>query len=135
LQNTENQEEGRPTKRVDTPFLLRIRNKIPMEGVTETKFGAKTKGWTIQRLPHPEIHPIISHQTQTLLHRPAWFCWKDPDIAVSCEAMPLPGKYRSGCSQSSIGWNTRPPMEELEKVPKELKESATLYGTTIWTNQ
>ena len=29
------------------------------EGVTETKFGAKTKGWTIQRLPHPGIHPII----------------------------------------------------------------------------
>ena len=24
-----------------------IGNKIPMEGVTETKFGAKTKGWTI----------------------------------------------------------------------------------------
>jgi hypothetical protein len=39
-----------------------------MEGVTETKFGAKMKGWTIQRLPHPGIHPIISHQTQTLLH-------------------------------------------------------------------
>jgi hypothetical protein len=32
---------------VDTSFLLRIGNKIPMEGVTETKFGAKTKGWTI----------------------------------------------------------------------------------------
>jgi hypothetical protein len=29
---------------VDTSFLLRIRNKIPMEGVTEIKFGAKTKG-------------------------------------------------------------------------------------------
>jgi hypothetical protein len=28
--------------------------------------------------------------------------------------------------QSSIGWNTGPPMEELEKVPKELKGSATL---------
>jgi hypothetical protein len=28
----------------DTSFLLRIGNKIPMEGVTETKFGAKTKG-------------------------------------------------------------------------------------------
>jgi hypothetical protein len=41
------------------------------------------KGWTIQRLPHPRIHPIISHQTQTLLHMPARFCWKDPDIAVS----------------------------------------------------
>ena len=29
-----------------------------------------------------------------------------PDIAVSCEAMPVPGKCRSGCSQSSIAWNT-----------------------------
>jgi hypothetical protein len=26
--------------------------KIPMEGVTETKFRAETKGKTIQRLPH-----------------------------------------------------------------------------------
>ena len=30
------------------------------------------------------------------------------------------GKYRSRCSQSAIGWNTGPPMEELEKVTKEL---------------
>jgi hypothetical protein len=51
---------------------------------------------------------------------------KGPCIAVSCEAMPGPGKYRSGCSQSAIGWNSGPPMEELEKVPKELKGSATL---------
>ena len=26
---------------------LRIENKTPMEGVTETQFGAETKGWTI----------------------------------------------------------------------------------------
>jgi hypothetical protein len=45
-----------------------------MEGVIETKFGAKMKGWTIQRLPHLGIHSIISHQTQTLLHMPARFC-------------------------------------------------------------
>jgi hypothetical protein len=32
-----------------------------MEGVAETKFGAKMKGWTLQRLPHPGVHPIISH--------------------------------------------------------------------------
>ena len=32
---------------VDTLPLLRIGNKTPMEGVTETKFGADTKGWTI----------------------------------------------------------------------------------------
>jgi hypothetical protein len=25
-----------------------------------------------------------------------------------------------------IGWNTGPPVEELEKVPKEMKGSATL---------
>jgi hypothetical protein len=38
----------------------------------------------------------------------------------------MPGKYRSGCSQSSIGWNTGPLMKELEKISKELKWSATL---------
>jgi hypothetical protein len=59
---------------VDTLFLPRIGNKISMEGVAETKFGAKMKGWTFQRLPHPGVHPIISHQTQTLLHTPARFC-------------------------------------------------------------
>jgi hypothetical protein len=32
---------------VDTVPLLRIGNKTPMEGITETKFGAVTKGWTI----------------------------------------------------------------------------------------
>jgi hypothetical protein len=48
---------------VDTAFPLRIGNNIPMKGVTETKFGAKNKRWTIQRLPHLGIHPINSHQT------------------------------------------------------------------------
>jgi hypothetical protein len=32
---------------VDTLSLLIIGNKTPMEGVTETKFGAEMKGWTI----------------------------------------------------------------------------------------
>jgi hypothetical protein len=32
---------------VDTLLLLRIGNKTSMEGVTETKFGAETKGWII----------------------------------------------------------------------------------------
>jgi hypothetical protein len=31
-------------QRVDTSSLLRIGNKIPMKGVTETKFRAKMKG-------------------------------------------------------------------------------------------
>jgi hypothetical protein len=29
---------------MDTSFLPRIKNKISMEGVAETKFGAKMKG-------------------------------------------------------------------------------------------
>jgi hypothetical protein len=40
--------------------------------------------------------------------------------------MPVPGKYRSGFSQSAIGWNTGLLMKELEKITKELKGSATL---------
>jgi hypothetical protein len=39
----------------------------------------------------------------------------------------VPGKYRSGCSQSAIGWITGPPVEELEKVSKEQKGSTILY--------
>jgi hypothetical protein len=38
----------------------------------------------------------------------------------------LLSKHISRCSQSAIGWSTGPPMEELEKVSKELKKSATL---------
>jgi hypothetical protein len=72
------------------------------------------------------IHEKISLQTLTPLHTLARFYGKDPDIAVSCETMPGPSKHRSGCSQSAIGWNTGPPMEKLEKVPKELNGSATL---------
>jgi hypothetical protein len=48
---------------VDTLFLLRMGNKIPMERVTEIKFEAEMKERTIQRLPHPGIHPIYNHQT------------------------------------------------------------------------
>jgi hypothetical protein len=50
----------------------------------------------------------------------------DHGIAVLYEVMPVPGKYTSGCSQSSIRWNTGLPMEKLEKTPKDLKESAIL---------
>jgi hypothetical protein len=52
---------------VDTLLLLKRENKIPREGVTETKCGSETEGKAIQRLPHLGIHPINSHQTQTLL--------------------------------------------------------------------
>ena len=82
-------------------------------------------------MDHPETIPkgYPSHNqppnTETTAHA-IKILLKGPDKAVWCEAMPMPGKYRSGCSQSSIGWNTGPPMEELEKILKELKGSATL---------
>jgi hypothetical protein len=66
--------KNKEDKSVDTSSLFRIGNKISMEVITETTFGAETKGWTIQRLPHPGNHPIIGHQTQTLLHMPGRFC-------------------------------------------------------------
>ena len=59
---------------VDTLILLRRGNKIPMEGVTETKFGAETEGTTIQRLPHLGIHPTNNNQTQTLWQMPTRAC-------------------------------------------------------------
>jgi hypothetical protein len=59
---------------VDTLILLRRENKIPMEGVTETKCEAETEGMTIQRLPHLGIHLINSHQNQTLLWMPTRAC-------------------------------------------------------------
>jgi hypothetical protein len=67
---------------VDTSLFLRRENKIPMEGVTETKFGAETEGRTIQRLPHLGIQPIYHHQTWTLLHMPERFCYQNSDIAL-----------------------------------------------------
>jgi hypothetical protein len=39
---------------------------------------------------------------------------------------PSTTKEMNKCSQSANGWITGLPMEELEKVPKELKGSATL---------
>jgi hypothetical protein len=52
---------------VDASFLLRRGNRIFREANTETKCGAETQGKAIQLLPHLGIHPVHSHQTQTLL--------------------------------------------------------------------
>jgi hypothetical protein len=66
--------EKKEDQSVDISLFLRMGNKIPMKGVTETKFRAETEGRTIQRLPHLGMHPIYNHQTQTLLHMPERFC-------------------------------------------------------------
>jgi hypothetical protein len=48
-------------------------------------------------------------------------CQQETDIAVSSDDLPVPDKYRDGCSQASIGLSIGSPMEELENGPKELK--------------
>ena len=77
-------------------------------------------------LVKPGMNCSQSYSDYSLRIYTARFYQKDPDVAVSCETMPGPSKHRSGCSQSVSGWITGLPMEELEKVPKELKGSATL---------
>ena len=47
------------------------------------------------------------------------------DIAVSCEDLPVPDKYRSGYSQPSIELITESPITEAEKGVKEMKGFAT----------
>jgi hypothetical protein len=69
---------------VGTSFLLRKGNKIPMKGVTETKFGTKTKVWSMDysettpprdpsqnQPPNPDT---IAYATKILLKRPCYSC-------------------------------------------------------------
>ena len=66
---------------VNTSFLLKMWNKIPMKGVSETKFGANMKGWTIQRLPtrdpshnQPPNPDTIAYARKILLKGPCYSC-------------------------------------------------------------
>jgi hypothetical protein len=82
-------------------------------------------GMAIQRLPHLGIHPMCSHQNQTLLLMPRRACWQEPQIAVLWEVVPEPDQYRCGCSQPAIRQSTGTLIEELGKGLKELKGLAT----------
>ena len=58
----------------DTSGLFRRVNKILTGENVETNCGAETEEKTIQRLYLLGIHPIYSHQTQTLLWIPGRAC-------------------------------------------------------------
>jgi hypothetical protein len=64
------------------------------------------------------------------LHMPARFCWQGPEIALSCEVIPVPGKHRSGCSQSAIGWITGPPKEGARESTQGAEDWAISLATT-----
>jgi hypothetical protein len=59
---------------VDASVLFRRGNKILRGGYMETECRAETERKAIQKLPHLGIHPIYSHQTQTLLWMPTSAC-------------------------------------------------------------
>jgi hypothetical protein len=71
----ETQEERRPQS-VGTLSLLRIGNKTPMEGVTETKFGAEMKGYLETATPGNRFHnqppnaDTIAYTSKILLKGP-----------------------------------------------------------------
>ena len=67
---------------VDASVLLRRGNKILTRGNIETNCGAETEGKAIQRVPLMGIHPIYSHQIQTLLWMPGSACCWELDMAV-----------------------------------------------------
>jgi hypothetical protein len=52
---------------------------------------------------HVAVFLLMFFSTSLLHVSRKMFSNMDPEIAVSCEALPVPGKYRSGCSQSAIG--------------------------------
>jgi len=75
-----------------------------------------SRDWkAIHKLPHMDMNPIYSHQTQATLLMPRSACWQELDIAVFWEALPEPDNYRGGCLQPTIGLRTGSPIEELEK--------------------
>ena len=62
--------KNKEVQSVYASVLLRRGNKILRRTKTEKKCGPENEGKVIQRLFHLGIHPIYSHQTQTLLWMP-----------------------------------------------------------------
>ena len=121
---------------VDTSFLLRIANKIPMEGVKETKFRAEMKGWTIQRLPHLGIHPIISHQTQTLLHSASKILMKGPWYSCLIWGYASAWQIQKWMLTVIYKMEHRVPNGEARESTQGAEGVCNPIGrTTIWTNQ
>jgi hypothetical protein len=52
---------------VNTTFLIRRGNKIPMGADTESNCGTESERKSILRLPHLAMHPNYIYQPQTLL--------------------------------------------------------------------
>ena len=92
----------------------------------KAKCGAETKEKDIERLPHLWILPIkVTKSRQYCECQDGHADRKEPDIAVSCEALSNSDKYIGGCLQITIGLSMGSPMEVLKKGLEKLKVFAT----------
>jgi hypothetical protein len=78
-------------------------------------------------------YPIISLQTLTPLHTLERFCWKDPDIAVSCEAMRGLANTEVDAHSQLLDESQGPQWRESTQGAKGVCNP--IGGTTIWTIQ
>jgi hypothetical protein len=86
-----------------------IPNKIPTQFSTQLERAICKFIWN-KPPPNPDT---IADANKSLVTGASYSCFLD--------ALPVPGKYRSGCSQSSIGLSTGSPVQWREKGLKELK--------------
>jgi hypothetical protein len=73
----------------------------------------------ITGLPNPIIRQMPRH------------CWQEPDIAVSCKALPVPGNAHSHPLDGAQGpqWRSQRNTQGVEG------DRSPIGGTSIWTNQ
>jgi hypothetical protein len=88
------------------------------------------------RTKGPGIHPIISPQTLTPLHTLARCCWKNPDIAASCDAIAGAQQTHKWRLTVSYWMDHRAPNGGAGESTQGAKGICNpIGGTTIWTNQ
>ena len=61
-------------------------------------------------------------------------CWQQPDIAVSCEALSVPGKYINGCSHP-LDRAQDPQWRSKRNTQGAEGDWSPIGRTSIWTNQ
>jgi hypothetical protein len=79
---------------LDTLLLLRMGIRTPMEGVTETKFGAEMEGKTIQRLP--QLRPDKTAHLEEHIPNTGNSFWDSP--LSSCSGPTL----RPSCTSATL---------------------------------
>jgi hypothetical protein len=104
-------------------------------GNMETKCGAETEGKATQRLSHLGIHPIYSCQTRTQLWLSRSACWREPDMAVSWEALPESDKCRDGCSQPTFGLSLGSQRRSWRRDERAEVVCSPMVGATVSSGQ